>query len=106
MSYRYMRMLVMFDLPVETAAQRKNYTLFRKFLIKNGFLMMQESIYSKIVQNSAAVDGVMKMLEKNKPPEGIVQVLTITEKQFAKSKYLVGEFKSDTLTTDERLVIL
>ncbi len=106
MSYRYMRMLVMFDLPVETAKQRKNYMIFRKFLIKSGFLMMQESVYSKIVQNAVAVDGVMNALEKNKPPEGIVQVLTITEKQFAKSKYLVGEFKSDTLTSDERLIIL
>jgi CRISPR-associated protein Cas2 len=99
-------MLVMFDLPVETAKQRKNYMIFRKFLIKSGFLMMQESVYSKIVQNAVAVDGVMNALEKNKPPEGIVQVLTITEKQFAKSKYLVGEFKSDTLTSDERLIIL
>ena len=58
-----MRMLVMFDLPVETAKQRKDYAAFRKFLIKSGFLMMQESIYSKIVQNAVAAlvveDGVI-----------------------------------------------
>ncbi|MBO6271348.1 CRISPR-associated endonuclease Cas2 [bacterium] len=101
-----MRMLVMFDLPVETAKQRKDYATFRKFLIKSGFLMMQESIYCKIVQNAVVASGVISLLEKNKPPEGLVQVLTITEKQFAKSKYIVGEFKSDTLTSDERLVIL
>ncbi|SHN52985.1 CRISPR-associated protein Cas2 [Butyrivibrio hungatei DSM 14810] len=106
MSYRYMRMLVMFDLPVETAKQRKEYATFRKFLIKSGFLMLQESIYSKIVQNPVAADSVVKSLRKNRPPEGLVQVLTVTEKQFAKSEYIVGEFKSDTLTTDERLVIL
>ncbi|WP_072701377.1 CRISPR-associated endonuclease Cas2 [Butyrivibrio hungatei] len=101
-----MRMLVMFDLPVETAKQRKEYATFRKFLIKSGFLMLQESIYSKIVQNPVAADSVVKSLRKNRPPEGLVQVLTVTEKQFAKSEYIVGEFKSDTLTTDERLVIL
>ena len=101
-----MRMLVMFDLPVETAKQRKDYAAFRKFLIKSGFLMMQESIYSKIVQNAVASDAVINSLKKNKPPEGLVQVLTVTEKQFAKAQYIVGEFKSDTLTSDERLVIL
>lgn len=101
-----MRMLVMFDLPVETAKQRKDYAAFRKFLIKSGFLMMQESIYSKIVQNAVASEAVINSLKKNKPPEGLVQVLTVTEKQFAKSQYIVGEFKSDTLTSDERLVIL
>ena len=42
MSYRYMRVIVMFDLPVATASDRREYTHFRKYLIKNGFLMMQE----------------------------------------------------------------
>ena len=64
-----MRMLVMFDLPVETAKQRKDYAAFRKFLIKSGFLMMQESIYSKIVQNAVASDAVINSLKKNKPTE-------------------------------------
>ena len=47
MSYRFMRVLVMFDLPTETSLQRKNYRKFRKTLIKNGFIMMQESVYVK-----------------------------------------------------------
>ncbi|SFB70222.1 CRISPR-associated endonuclease Cas2 [Butyrivibrio sp. YAB3001] len=106
MSYRYMRMIVMFDLPVLTAKQRKDYAAFRKYLVKSGFIMMQESIYTKIVANAVGVETVTNALSKNSPPEGIVQVLSITEKQFAKIEYIVGEFKSDTLTTDERLVIL
>lgn len=40
-----MRVIVMFDLPVLTAQERRDYTRFRKHLLKNGFLMMQESIY-------------------------------------------------------------
>lgn len=46
MSYRYMRIIVMFDLPVGTASERKDYQQFRKYLVKSGFIMMQESIYS------------------------------------------------------------
>ena len=52
MNYRYMRLIVFFDLPVLTAANRRDYYLFRKYLIKSGFLMMQESVYSKLVQNN------------------------------------------------------
>ena len=50
MSYRFMRMLVFFDLPTETAEDRRNYNRFRKYLIKNGFIMMQESVYSSVIQ--------------------------------------------------------
>ena len=45
MSYRYMRVMVFFDLPVITSANRKDYRDFHKYLIKTGFLMMQESVY-------------------------------------------------------------
>ena len=48
MSYRFMRVLVMFDLPTETAENRRNYTKFRKYLIKSGFMMMQQSVYVRL----------------------------------------------------------
>ena len=96
----------MFDLPVETVAQRREYRLFRKYLIKQGFLMLQESNYCKMVPNSAAGDGVIMGLRANKPPEGSVQVLKVTEKQFAKMEYLVGEAKDNVINDDRRLVIL
>ena len=101
-----MRILVMFDLPVTTAAYRKSYTRFRKYLIKSGFLMMQESVYCKLAQNSTAANSIIDSIRKNKPEEGLVQVLKVTEKQFSKMEYIVGESKSNVLTSDERLVIL
>ena len=101
-----MRILVMFDLPVETVAQRKEYRKFRKYLIKQGFLMLQESNYCKMVPNSSAGDSVVAGLRTNKPPEGSVQVLKVTEKQFAKMEYLVGQAKNHVINDDRRLVIL
>ena len=53
-----MRILVMFDLPVGTESERKNYRLFRKHLIKSGFLMLQESVYCKIAQNTTVADSI------------------------------------------------
>ena len=101
-----MRILVMFDLPTTTEDDRRAYRHFWKFLIRNGFVMMQESVYSKLVQNAAAADAVIQNLRKNKPASGLVQALKITEKQYEKIEYITGEKHSTMLDTDERLVIL
>ena len=106
MSYRYMRVLVFFDLPVNTTEERRAYTKFRKFLIKNGFLMLQESVYCKLALNSTAVNAIVEQVHKNSPAQGLVQLLTVTEKQYAKMDLIIGESKSDVLDSDERLVIL
>lgn len=52
-----MRVLVFFDLPVITAENRRAYVKFRKFLLKNGFLMLQESVYCKLALNGTAVNS-------------------------------------------------
>lgn len=96
----------MFDLPVTTAANLREYNRFRKFLIKSGFLMMQESVYCKLALNTTVADAVIQNIRKNKPLEGLVQVFTLTEKQFSKMEFIVGSKKSDVLDSDERLVIL
>ena len=106
MSYKYMRVVVFFDLPVLTDKNRRDYRTFRKYLIKSGFLVMQESVYCKLVPNGNGADSVIENLKKNKPPEGLVQGLRVTEKQYAKMDYIVGKSRSDVLDTDERLVIL
>ena len=106
MCHRYMRILVMFDLPVGTESERKNYRLFRKYLIKSGFLMLQESVYCKIAQNTTVADAIIANVRKNGPDDGLVQVLKITEKQYSRMEYIVGESKSDVLDSDERLVVL
>ncbi len=101
-----MRVLVFFDLPVLTGEQRRSYTRFRKFLIKSGFLMLQESVYCKLALNGTTVKSIVDQIHKNKPGEGLVQLLTVTEKQYSKMDLIVGEVKSDVLDSDERLVIL
>lgn len=96
----------MFDLPVQTIEQRREYTRFRKFLIKSGFMMVQESIYCKLALNSTAVNIITDNVRKNKPSEGLVQMLSVTEKQYSKMEFIIGEKNSDILDSDERMVIL
>ncbi len=68
--------------------------------------MLQESVYCKLVQNSGIADIVQENIRKNKPGEGLVQVLRVTEKQYSKMEYIVGENTSNVLDSDEKLVIL
>lgn len=95
-----------FDLPVLTEANRRDYRTFRKYLIKSGFMMVQESVYSKLAQNSTVANAIVENMKKNKPREGLVQVLRVTEKQYNKMDFIVGQYTGDVLTSDERLVIL
>ena len=101
-----MRVLVFFDLPVLTGEQRREYTRFRKFLLKSGFMMLQESVYCKLALNGTVVKGIVDNVYKNSPKEGLVQLLTVTEKQYAKMDLIIGEVKHEVLDSDERLVIL
>lgn len=106
MSYRFMRVLVFFDLPVETAVERREYTKFRRFLIKNGFVMMQESVYSKLTLNATAAAAVRANVVKYRPLTGLVQLMTITERQFSNIEFITGRHQSEILDNDERLVVL
>ena len=106
MSYRYMRVLVLFDLPMVSAQERRIYSKFRKYLIKNGFLMLQESVYCKMALNQTAASSIMDGVKKNSPEECIVQMLSITEKQYSRMECICGAVKRQVLDTDERLVIL
>ena len=101
-----MRILVFFDLPTETSKDRKIYSKFRKFLIKEGFIMMQESVYCKLTLNNSVTNSIKEKINKNKPPKGIVQMLVITEKQFSSMEYVVGEKTYENIDDTERLLIL
>ena len=101
-----MRVIVFFDLPTLSLDDKREYRLFRKFLIKKGFMMIQESVYSKIALNQTVAAGIEKSVRENKPKSGIVQMLTVTEKQYSKMEYVVGDKQSNILDSDDRLVII
>lgn len=106
MSYRFMRMLVMFDMPTETTRDRKAYRQFRKFLINEGFIMHQFSIYTKILLNNSAKNAMIKRLKDHTPDKGLITILNVTEKQFARMIYLSGDRDTRIAQSDDRLVFL
>ena len=101
-----MRVFVMFDLPTDTSVHKKGYRDFRKFLLVNGFIMLQESVYVKLVFNTTSVKLLEKQLREHKPVEGNICLLTVTEKQYSKMEILIGETQSEVLDTTERVIVL
>lgn len=103
---RVMRTIVFFDLPNVYAKDRRNYQLFRKFLLNEGFLMLQESVYSKLVLNREQSKLLLARIKKESPKKGIIQVLTITEKQYAQIEYVIGDANTKIINNEDKLVIL
>lgn len=101
-----MRMILMFDMPTETVEERKAYRKFRKFLLSEGFIMHQFSVYSKLLLNNSANKAMIDRLQANNPKKGSITLLTVTEKQFARMIYLNGERDMSVANSDKRLVFL
>lgn len=106
MRNRFMRTMVFFDLPSIYAMDKRNYLKFRKFLLNEGFIMMQESVYSKIILNSQQSELLINRIRRNAPKKGFIQVLTVTERQYASIENIIGESTSKIINDDSRLIIL
>ena len=101
-----MRLIVMFDLPTITKADKKAYTVFRRFLLKDGYDMLQWSVYGRIANGIDGAKKHLKRLDKNLPPEGSVRCLQVTEKQFVEMKMLVGKRKKQEKKVDACQMLL
>lgn len=102
-AYRIMWVIVMFDLPTETKKDRKNYTLFRKKMMKDGFQMFQFSMYIRHCSSRENADVHVKRVKSSLPPRGHVGVLTITDKQFGMIEIFWGKDKVDPPATHQQL---
>lgn len=101
-----MRVVIFFDLPMKTAVERKAYTEFRKNLIKEGFLMIQESVYVRVATTRESARFLENRVASFVPGAGLVQSLIVTEKQYASIRFLLGKHVEDVRNVDERTVII
>ena len=87
---KFMRMLVFFDLPVKTAAERKAASRFRSFLLGDGYHMVQFSVYARVCSGMDAVAKHRSRLRLHLPENGSVRLLVITEKQYESIEIMLG----------------
>lgn len=103
---RFMRILVFFDLPVATKQERRVATQFRNFLLKDGYHMVQFSVYSRVCNGRDAVQKHKERIYRNVPDNGSVRLMVITEKQYEAVEILVGKkVQDDAPAAYEQLTI-
>jgi CRISPR-associated protein Cas2 len=96
----------MFDLPMETSSERKTYRKFLKFIKSEGFVMLQKSVYTKFHVNRANLEHERRLIYSKTPVQGIVSVLSITEKQFQTIEHLIGQPNNKEINDDRRYLEL
>ena len=94
--YRAVWIFAMFDLPTDTKEARKDYTQFRKGLLKDGFAMVQYSVYVRHCASEENADVHYKRVKTFLPPDGEVRVITVTDKQFARMEIYWGKLRKPT----------
>lgn len=107
MKYNIMRMLCMFDLPMDTADEKRKYRKFRTNLIKEGFVMIQFSVYVRTCPSREYANRLLQRVKKIVPNRGNVRIITVTEKQYDDMKILVGSKKAtEDIVGSERFIVI
>lgn len=104
---RFMRIIVMYDLPVGEAQERHEYSKFRQFLVGDGYTRLQNSVYTRLAVDTKNADAAIVRLKANLPEAGLVQVLRVSEASFCSMLTLCG-IPSDEghLVTGEDFIVL
>ncbi|WP_257874436.1 CRISPR-associated endonuclease Cas2 [Helicobacter sp. 11S02596-1] len=106
MEEKFMRILVMFDMPTRTKEDRKYAAKFRKELIKDGFLMLQFSVYMRLCKGVASAHSHLDRLDLILPPKGHIRGLVLTEKQFDQMRLLLGQKSELEVMNQPRQLVL
>lgn len=102
-AYRIMWVLVHFDLPTETKKDRKNYTLFRKKILADGFVMFQFSMYIRHCSSRESAEVHVKRVRSILPPKGNIGIMCITDKQFGMMEIFRGREAVDRPDAPQQL---
>ena len=88
---KFMRIIVFFDLPVKTINNRREAARFRRFLLNDGYHMLQYSVYARVCNGMDAVEKHRARIRQNLPDNGAIRLLVITEKQYESIDILMGK---------------
>lgn len=102
-AYHIMHLIVMFDLPVRTKPQRKAAADFRRGLERDGFAMLQYSVYIRMASSWEAAETHIRRLRRIMPPEGSTRILTITDKQLSRMVNVYGAIEEKNKPTQPQL---
>ncbi len=91
--YKAVWLFALFDLPVDSEENRRQYVRFRKRLLEYGFSMLQYSVYARYFSSEEASETYRQRLKAMIPPQGQVRLLSITDRQFGKMEVFEGKIR-------------
>jgi CRISPR-associated protein Cas2 len=100
-----MRLLVFFDLPTTTKDYKQAYIEFRRFLLQDGYNMLQWSVYGRVINGEDSAEKHFNRLSKNLPKKGSIRCMKVSEKQYAGMKILLGESTSQEKNGCQQLLL-
>ena len=86
-----MWLFAMFDLPVDKPELRREYAQFRAALLKQGFTMLQYSVYVHYVASEDSDETLRRKVHAALPSHGQVRIISVTDRQFEKMEIYVGK---------------
>lgn len=107
-AYRFMWLMVMFDMPTDTKKARKKYRYLRTKLLKEGYIMMQFSIYIRSFHSyEAATNGKKKIKDfiASNTLKGKIRIIVFTDKQFENMDIIVGTKSEDEKNAPKQLLL-
>lgn len=103
---RFVWLMVFFDLPTKSKPQRKRAGQFRVFLKKDGYMMLQLSVYARVCRGQDAADKHVRRVRGSLPEEGSVRTLQVTDRQYARMELLLGDAKKSESAGTSQMVLL
>lgn len=92
--YKKVRVLVLYDLPMTDIEDRKEYSKFRRDILKLGCYQVQFSVYAKVIRNEIYYKSFIEKLKRVMPLKGEVRIIKLTEKQYEDMIFLNGSKNS------------
>lgn len=103
---KFMRIFVFFDLPTNTKKERKESSKFRKFLINDGYDMLQYSVYVRICKGIDAVDAHKRRILQKLPTKGNIRFLAITNATYERMETILGNFTENEREKGSKQLLL
>ena len=100
-----MWVMVMFDLPTVTNTEKREYSRFRKYLLGEGFIQLQYSVYAKFCASRDNAEKYYRYIKNAVPPGGYVRILMVTDKQFGDMVSLYGKNVQEIEKKPEQLLL-
>lgn len=95
-----MRIMIIFDLPTIESFEKKEYRLFRNELIKNGYIMIQFSVYLKSFNHQINLNEEVQKISRYIPKSGNIKAISLTEHQWSNAIFICGEKQINELVNN------